>query len=189
MNDIKTPEELLNFMRNNIIYGFVGKNGKKYTDMFSEEWNDWYSQCIVQNGEDILKSKIGTCWDQVELERQWFAKNNYTVHTFFMWFEVGRECDLPTHTFIIYEDNNKNYWFENAFEAQRGIHEFNTLNEAVEYAKSKQIEYTRMNHKDVSDKDMECLTVYEYTRPKENVNVEEYLNHVTLTKYEKGLIK
>ena len=46
-----------------------------------------------------------------------------------------------------------------------------------------------MNHKDVSGKDMECLTVYEYTRPKENVNVEEYLNHVTLTKYEKGLIK
>ena len=103
MNDIKTPEELLNFMRNNIIYGFVGKNDKKYTDMFSEEWNDWYSQCIVQNGEDVLKSKIGTCWDQVELERQWFEKNNYTVHTFFMWFEVGRECDLPTHTFLIYE--------------------------------------------------------------------------------------
>ena len=91
LNSIQTPNELLEYMSQNIIYGFIGKNGKKYTDMFSEEWNDWYSECFVQNGEEVLESKIGTCWDQVEFERLWFEKKGYTIHTFFMWFEVTRE--------------------------------------------------------------------------------------------------
>lgn len=72
-NNIKTPMELLKYM-DNITYGFIGRNGKKYTDMNSTDWNDWYDECFVQSGEEVLKSKIGTYWDQVELERLWFEK-------------------------------------------------------------------------------------------------------------------
>ena len=185
--EIKNPEELLDYMSKNITYGFVGKNGKKYTNMFSDEWNDWYEQCMIQSGEEVFSSKVGTCWDQVELERLWFDKNKYNYYTFFMWFEVGRECDYPTHTFLVYEYKNKFYWFENAFEAQRGIHEFNTLDETIEYVKLKQIEYTKMNFKDASDKDMSCLTVYEYSKPIDHLNVNEYLNHVIKNPYNKDL--
>ena len=106
-DEINSPEELLEFMDKNITYGFLGKNGKKYTDMYSPEWNDWYDECFVQSGEEVLKSKIGTCWDQVELERLWFEKNNYNFKTIFIWFEVNRENNFPTHAFLIYEDNNK----------------------------------------------------------------------------------
>ena len=180
INEIKSPESLLDYMNKNIKYGFIGKNGKHYTDTTSEEWNDWYSQCIVQTGEEVLESNIGTCWDQVELERLWFEKHNYHFHTFFMWFEVGRECNLPTHTFLIFENDNKYYWFEHAFELYKGIHEFNSLREAVEAVKSKHIEYTKINYNDASDEDMECLAVYEYSKPKEQSNVDGYLKHVTL---------
>ncbi len=189
INNINTPEELLKYMDENISYGFIGKNGKKYHDMFSEEWNDWYSQCYVQSGEEVLESKTGTCWDQVELERLWFEKHIYNVHTLFMWFEVGRECDLPTHTFLIYEKDNKYYWFEHAFEAQKGIHEFNSLDDAVEYAKSKQIEYTKNNYKDISDDDLNTLVVYDYSKPSYHLNVDEYLKHVTTYKHTKEQIK
>ena len=182
-NLIQTPKELLEYMNKNIIYGFVGKNGKRYHDMFSEEWNDWASQCFVQNGEDVLESKIGTCWDQVELERLWFERKGYTVHTFFMWFEVNRENDFPTHTFLIYEHDNKFYWFENAFESERGIYEFSSLDEAIECVKSKYVKYTRINCADASLGDMNCLAVYEYSKPANHLGVNEYLNHVTATKY------
>ena len=37
LDSINTPEELLEYMNNNIKYGFVGKNGKKYYDMYSSE--------------------------------------------------------------------------------------------------------------------------------------------------------
>ena len=183
INEIKSPEALLDYMDKNIKYGFIGKNGKHYTDTTLEEWNDWYLQCIVQTGKEVLKSNIGTCWDQVELERLWFEKHNYCLHTFFMWFEVGRASNLPTHTFLIFENNDKYYWFEHAFEPYKGIHVFNSLYEAVEAARSKQIEYTKMNYNDVSDKDMQFLTVYNYSKPKEQLNVDAYLKHVTLKQY------
>ena len=54
-----------------------------------------------------------------------------------MRFEVGRDCNYHMHTFLIFENDNKYYWFENAFEAQRGIHEFSSLDEAIECVKSK----------------------------------------------------
>ena len=51
-------------MEENITYGFIDKNGNKYTDTFSKEWKDnWYNRCLVQTGENILKTKTGTCWD------------------------------------------------------------------------------------------------------------------------------
>ena len=181
---LKTPEELLEYMKKNIHYGFVGYNGKKYYDMFSEEWNDWYTECYVQNGEEVIDSKIGTCWDQVELERVWFEKNHYHYHTFFIQFEVNKENNYPTHTFLIYEDGNFFYWFEHAFEAERGIHKFHSLDEAIEYVKAKQIEYTKLNNIEASDEDMDCLVVYEYTKPKDHLGVDDYLDFVTTHKYQ-----
>ena len=182
INKIKSPEELLDYMNKNIKYGFIGKNGKKYTNILSEEWNDWYSQCIVQNGKEVLESNIGTCWDQVELERIWFENNHYIIHTFFIWFEVKKECEYPTHAFLIYEYNNKYYWFEHAFEVYRGIHKFTSLCEVIEFVKEKLIKYTKENYKNV-DGDMNYLKVYEYTEPSRNLDVEGYLNHVTKNLY------
>ena len=182
IQQLKSPEELLEYMNKNITYGFVGRNGKKYSDMFSEEWNDWNEQCLVQSGEDVLKSKIGTCWDQVELERLWFEINGYYIHTFFIQYEVNRKNDYPTHTFLIYEKDNKFYWFENAFESERGIHEFDSLDEAIENVNSRQIKYTKMNHPDASD-DMNTLAVYEYSKPVSNLDVDDYLNYVTTKQY------
>ena len=183
LNSIKTPDELLEYMNQNITYGFVGKNGKKYYDMFSKEWNDWYRECFVQNGKEVLESKIGTCWDQVELERLWFNIKGYNIHTFFMWFEVNKENDYPTHTFLIYESGNKYYWFENAFESERGIHEFDTLDAAIEYVKSKQIKYTKNSFPNLSKDDIDSLVIYEYSKPSNHLGVDEYLKHVTSTKY------
>ena len=41
MNKIKNPQELLDFMSNNINYGYLGKDGRvyNYTDPdFEQEW-------------------------------------------------------------------------------------------------------------------------------------------------------
>ena len=83
LDSIRNPKELLEYM-DNITYGFVGKNGKKYLDMYSKEWNDWYEQCFVQSGEEVLNSKIGTCWDQVELERLWFEKTDIVLKQYLL---------------------------------------------------------------------------------------------------------
>ena len=180
-NNISSPEELLEFM-DCISYGFVSKTGKKYYDNDLEGWNNWFEECCVQNGEDVLKSRVGTCWDQVELERLWFDKNNYKFKTIFSWFEHGRNDDMPTHTFLIYESNNKYYWFEHSFEMYKGIYEFDSEEDAIEYVKDKQFEYALMNNECAKENDRDYLVCYEYNKPMDHLNVKDYLEYVTSRK-------
>lgn len=94
-------------------------------------------------------------------------------------FEVNRENNFPTHTFLIYEDNNKYYWFEHSFEACKGIHEFNNYEEAIEYVKEKQFEFAIRNNNDMKLDYKNTLTCYEYKKPNKDLGVEEYLSFVT----------
>ena len=171
---IKTPKEFLEYMNNNITYGFIGKNGKKYQNFSSEEW---FEEGIVQNGEEVLKSKIGTCYDQVELERLWFGNHHFEVKTIFIWFEVDYENDYPTHTFLVYKNNHKWYWFEHAFEPYRGIHEFDSLEETINTVISKQLEYA-ISIGIAKESDKKLIKSYEYTKIIEPLTIEEFINHV-----------
>lgn len=181
-NKIDNPKDLLEYMSKNIKYGFVGKNGKKYLVQTSEDWNDWYQECRVQTGEEVLNTNVGTCWDQVELERLWFEKNNYEIKTIFIWFEVEEE--YPTHTFLLYKKDNKWFWFENSFEIYRGIHEFNSIKEAIEDIKFKHLKYA-INKGIAKLSDKEYIKTYEYSKLLSSLNVEEYINHVTSNKSKK----
>ena len=176
---IKTPEQLINYMNDNIYYGFVGRNKKIYKNANSEEWkNDWYNECIVQDGNSLIKSHYSTCWDQVELERKWFSENNYSYKTVFMWFEVNKPNNLPTHTFLIFNTNDKYYWFEHAFEDNRGIHEFNSEKELIDCIMNKQLDYAiEMGIATLEDK--KFIKCYEYSKPEPNLNVDDYIYHVT----------
>ena len=109
LNKISSPKELLKYMENNITYGFVGNNNKVYIDQESNDWNDWYDVCIVQNGNQVLESNVGICWDQVELERLWFSKHNYNFVTIFIWFSVDYKNNYPTHSFLLFEEKINKY--------------------------------------------------------------------------------
>ena len=73
LDKVKSPEDLLIFL-DNINYGVIDKNGNVLNDSSSEEFqiacnNDWY----VRDVNEIIKSKVGHCYDQVEIERKWFT--------------------------------------------------------------------------------------------------------------------
>ncbi len=176
---MNTPEELLKYMSDNITYGYVDLNGKTYTDM-----NDFHDKCIVQTDEELFKTKYGTCWDQTEAERYWFNKNNYKTKTIFIWFEGVEENYLPTHTFLLYQSNGKWYHFENAFEDYRGIHEFNTIDEAINAAIEKHLEYAIKNY-GISHDYKKYITYFEYEKPPKNLDVDSYLEYVTKDTYQR----
>ena len=99
-----------------INYGWIDKNGIKHIndyDTFSDDY-------ILQSPNDLIDSKLGVCWDQVELERYYFESFNNSVKTFFIVHYDNDKC--PTHTFLIYEKNGKYCWFEHSWERYRGIH-------------------------------------------------------------------
>ena len=125
---VKTPEELYTYMKENIIYGFVSNYNQVAYTRTSLNDDALYNRLLfesyyLQTPAEILESKHGLCWDQVELVRYWLTRHGYNVFTFFI--------KLRNHAIIIYEKNNKFYWFERTFKPLNGIREFSSLNNAL----------------------------------------------------------
>ena len=62
-----------------IQYGWVDNAGAKHADMaeFAEKY-------ILQMPDELLKSRLGVCWDQVELQRKLFNDCGIAVRSFFI---------------------------------------------------------------------------------------------------------
>ena len=147
-----------------IDYGWLDKNGIKHTDDF----NLFKDKYILQSPEEVIKNKIGVCWDQVELERHYFKGNS--IKTFFIVHYDNKKS--PTHTFLVLKKQNNYYWFEHSWKRFRGIHKYHTLKELIEDIKNKFIHY------ELKDKYIkENLIIYEYTKPKYNISVQEFYKH------------
>ena len=173
-NEIKNPQELLEWMEQ-ITYGYKGKTKLHiYTE---EDFNDaWYDEYLLSSPTEVIKNKIGNCWDQTELERYWFEKHNYKVKTIYVMVNLPYENPYPTHTFLIYQDNNKWYYFENSDYNNRGIHSKDTLEEIIEYQQTKYKEYLKSF--DITNEELSKIIIKEYKKPKYNITAKEFLEYV-----------
>lgn len=117
--EMNTPQQLLKWM-NRIEYGVLDKDGNIVDD--SEDETLFYYNYYLQTPQELSKSCIGVCWDQVELERDWFSKHNFKFKTFYI--EAHNNQTDPSHTFLVYKAGNSVYWFEHSWGSCRGIHEY-----------------------------------------------------------------
>ena len=166
-DNISTPLELLDFM-SSIKYGFLGSDNKFYFDD-----SNWFDKFVLQSPSDILNNMIGNCFDQVELERDWFSKHNYKFNVYFQRIELDYNNPYPMHTFLVYEDNNKYYWFENAWSDNRGIFEYNTLDELFKDVYDKSIILYKKNN--INDEELKKYSLYILDKPKYHFSALEYI--------------
>lgn len=173
--NINSPEELLKFMDKYINYGYLGKNGKIH--FFTDpDFNDvWYSEYILENTDDILKTKVGNCYDQVEFERDWFLKHNYIVKTYYEIVDLNYDNLYPTHSFLVYFDK-KWKWFENSDFNNRGIHSFDTIEELLEFQKNKYLEL--LESYNIKEEEKSKIIIKEFKKPKKHLNAKEYIDFV-----------
>lgn len=157
--------EIMELMKD-IEYGWIDKHNNKHNIVNDEYANNY----ILQSPNEVIKNKIGVCWDQVELERYYFKGNDWNVKTYFIVHDDGNKC--PTHTFLTYEKNNKYYWFEHSWERFRGIHEYNSLKELLNDIKDKFIKYELCDNYV-----LENLMLYEYKKPKYHISTQEFYDH------------
>ena len=157
--------EIMDLMKD-IEYGWVDEQNNKYMKV-DDSFKDKY---ILQSPKDILKSKVGVCWDQVELERYFFKNYVPSVKTFFIVYDDNDKC--PTHTFLTFEENNKFYWFEHSWEIFRGIHEYASLNQLLLDIKNKFISSELHGNYEKTN-----LYIYEYLKPKYHIGTQEFFNH------------
>ena len=148
-------------LMNDIKYGWIDKNGSKRYDN-----DNFFDDYRLESYEEVIKNKLGVCWDQVELERFYFEKK-YKVKTYFIVYYDNIKC--PTHTFLVFKKNKKYYWFEHAWEWYKGIHEYNSLDDLLLDVKNKFIEELEVYEE-------KLLKMYEYSKPKSHINVETFFD-------------
>lgn len=149
-----------------IEYGWVDKDNNKH-DLVDETYSDNY---ILQSPNEVIKNRIGVCWDQVELERYYFKGNAWNIKTYFIVHYDSDKC--PTHTFLTFEKDNKYYWFEHSWKTFRGIHEYTTLKDLLVDVRDKFIKY------ELNDNyTKENLYIYDYKKPKYYLSTLEFYKH------------
>ena len=164
---------------NNIEYGWVDKNSVKHYKLEPALFNENY---MLQTPEELIKSKVGVCWDQVELERFYFSKTELAFHSYdILYIDKNK---MPNHTFFVYEENNKYYWFEHAFDKFKGIHEFSDLKSLLLDVKKA---FVTTELKDICDDNF--LNIFEYEQPKEHLNCTDFYNHFMNGKNVTSIIK
>lgn len=176
--EIKNPKELLNHMSNKIKYGFVDETLKIYnSDNMDEFQIGCKTKWKLSSPKRLIKVGYGNCFDQVELERDWFINNGYEAKTFYIWFELPYKNSYTTHTYLVYKDREKYYYFEHSDLSNRGIYEFNSYEEAIKYQKNKHILHNKGFNK-VREKELESIHIYEYDKPKYGLNFNEFIDNI-----------
>lgn len=125
-SEFRTPSQLLDWM-SDVRYGWCDKTGKKYTgkDSYGNIFWEKYSMLLP---EEVYKKKIGVCWDQSIFEK-WIFDNVLNVESKLVWIQQHK---VSTHTFLVYKENGKWMYFENAAAKYRGIHgPYNTIEPIV----------------------------------------------------------
>lgn len=98
-------KDYFEFVRDNFRYGWVDNKGVQHLGV-----NDAATYSL-QSPSELLKSRIGICWDLTELSRSFFeAMTNFKFETYYIFYDDNAGC--PSHTFLVFYENDKVYWFE-----------------------------------------------------------------------------
>lgn len=176
--NIQSVEHLYNFMRENIKYGFISSIDKKAYRRVEVNDDELYEKMLIesyylQTPEELLKSKYGLCYDQVELERKWLLDKGYKVLTFF--------STHHNHSFLIFKDKYNYYLFERTFPGYNGIYKTNSLEECLNIYKKIQFEKAKSDLKEIK--------IYPYENVKFGINFNEYKKYGQKRKDEELLLK
>lgn len=170
---IETPEDLMNYFQDNMKYGFIYR-GKVFTDRepdFQKNMDRFYK---LRRKEDFIKNKYGVCWDFCECEREFFEFSNIEHRCFFIESFISRKEGGPTHTLALYNKGNKWYWFEYAWQVYRGIHEYESVEQALKDVLGK---FTAFYGRQLNQ-----VRVYEFPKLSRRVNTFEFVEHCIRSK-------
>lgn len=133
LESIKTPEDILEFMKSNIKYGWLDINGDEHIG----NMNGFRSLYRTSSLEETLNHKIGTCIEQVYLMKYLLDKINIPNKMFCTRIYEDEnfndlEDDEHMHCFILYYLNNKVYQIEHPNWERIGIYEYESEEAAID---------------------------------------------------------
>lgn len=166
-HNITNVGQLMNFMQDKMKYGFTDGD-KVYTEgpEFGQQMAQHYQ---LKTGEDLVKSGYGVCWDFCELEREFCEQKQIPHECYFFLPFLNHNEGGATHTFLLFEQNEKWHWFESAWQAYRGIWEYATKEEALNDIMNKLCQN--------NERPYEKIDLYKTAKAKAGSNFFEYIEH------------
>ncbi len=130
---IKTPEDILRFMQDNIKYGWLDINNVEHIGNL-KGFRKLYK---TSSTEDTLIHGIGTCIEQVDLMHFLLSKINIPSRMFCTRIYEGKdfndlEAEEHMHCFLLYFIDDKVYQIEHPNWERVGIYEYSSLDDALE---------------------------------------------------------
>lgn len=133
IENIKTPEDILKFMKSNIKYGWLDINNDEHIG----NMKGFRRLYRISSLEETLEHKIGTCIEQVHLMKTLLDKINIPNKMFCTRIYEGEDfndldADEHMHCFVLYYLNNRVYQIEHPNWERIGIYEFESEEAAIE---------------------------------------------------------
>ena len=130
--DIKNPEDVLEYMKSNIKYGWLDINNEEHIGNM-KGFRVLYRTSSL---EKVLNHKIGTCIEQVYLMKYLLDKINIPNKMFCTRIYEGEdfddlEAEEHMHCFVLYYLNNKVYQIEHPNWERIGIYEYENEEDAI----------------------------------------------------------
>ncbi len=132
IESIKTPKDILDYMNEHIKYGWIDINGDKHI----RNMKNFRSLYRTSSIDEIIKSGLGTCIEQVYLMSNLLSKINIPNKMFCTRIFEGKDfndmdAEEHMHCFVLYYLDNKVYHIEHPNWYKIGIYEYSSEEEAI----------------------------------------------------------
>ena len=132
IRDIKTPEDILAFMKEHIEYGWLDINNEEHVKTM-KGFRKLYRTSTIQ---ETLEHGLGTCIEQVNLMSNLLNNIDIPNKMFCTRIYEGKdfnnlEAEEHMHCFVLYYKDGKVYQIEHPNFERVGIYEFATEEEAI----------------------------------------------------------
>ena len=180
INSIKTPEDILSFMKEKIKYGWLDINNEEHIGNM-KNFRKLYRTSTI---EEILSHGIGTCIEQVYLMNYLLNKLSITNKMFCTRIYESKDFnDLDSeehmHCFILYYMNNKVYHIEHPNWEKVGIYEYANEKEAI----------TTINNYYIELVDGMARPVTEFYEVFPNISFKEFNNYINELDEQRKIIR
>lgn len=180
IEDIKTPEDILSFMKENIKYGWLDINNEEHINNL-KNFRKLYRTATI---EETLEHGIGTCIEQVYLMSKLLDKLNIPNKMFCTRIYEGNdfndlEAEEHMHCFVLYYMNGKVYHIEHPNWERIGIYEYDSEEEALKEINDYYIE--------MSEGKARPITEYYDVEP--NISFKDFNNYINELDKKKKILK
>ncbi len=132
IDKIKTPEDILEFMKEYIEYGWIDINNEKHIRNM-QNFRKLYRTSGVS---DTLRNGLGTCIEQVKLMSELLNRINIPNRMFCTRIYEGKkfnnlDAEEHMHCFVLYYMDNKVFHIEHPNWEKIGIYEYKNTEEAI----------------------------------------------------------